>query len=233
MITPSEARDIVEKELGGYVKLSGKVFYSSLDTLAKAEIAFIGYNPGGSPGDTEEERIAATLSDIPPMGQNHFVHQFWKDSVGKRYNPLQKRVQGLFRSLDIPIGSVYTTNLYFQRTRGIRDPIDESVKSACWNVHQKFIAVSRFNFCLCNGVTTFREMLARISDAGEPPVQVKTYHSKWHAYCATRSVAGRSIVIFGLPHLSWFSPEHDPDLISLLVSKIRDARQSSGKPDKV
>jgi hypothetical protein len=208
--TPSELVAFVRRSLSNHLQRKGKVFYSGFDTYIRAKVVFLGFNPGGSGEETLEQRV----SELPADNTNHFVDQHW-DVTRKRFNVLQTRSQALFTNLGLELRrDVFTSNLYFQNTPGIKDTRDSDFaahKEDCWKVVSHFIAVSPARVVICNGNQTYFEFLTGVAPhlADGPDYyaskEMHVFGKRGKVYASQRSVFGRDRLVVGLPHLSWVS----------------------------
>ena len=113
----------IEKKLDslGISQEKGSIIYSGNETLKKGRFYFMGINPGGH-SDEDSVKIQDTIKNQllrENTNFNEYLDGKWKNKnrtslPGKSL--LQKRIQYLFKKIDINIKDVFSTNLVFIRS---------------------------------------------------------------------------------------------------------------------
>jgi hypothetical protein len=203
----------IRKKLGKTVGRSGKVFYSSPQSLFASRYILMGYNPGGDPESVDECRIRDNLKNWRTTRENHYWQEKW-NVRHKDFNTLQKRIQCLFQGLDISSATLFTSNLWFLRSRDaatIRH--DPNVKKATMEIWKKFLACSPARRIIVIGVGTAREFLAELGAEQVSEKSFQTCHPRAAAVLISARMQKREYKIAAIPHLSRFSVAKDQNLI--------------------
>ena len=146
----------VKKIPGVLEKESGKVFYSGREAFSGARGLYIlGSNPGGSPRDPKEEKIAShtqkVLKDFP-QNWSAYRDERWKGPEAGTAQ-MQSRVLSLLQQLGRNAGAIPASNYIFVRSVREKDIKSKSERIAelCWGFHQAVIDQLGVGVVLCLG----------------------------------------------------------------------------------
>lgn len=204
MSSPVDFPTEIISRLGPLSAREGNVCYSSWDSLRTAQVAFVGYNPGGTEGGKPEDKITAKVRSITDTQKNDYLTRFWSRD-GQRHNLLQKRTRKLFEELGIDPNSVWTTNLYFPRSRNTKDvncTITPQEKEACWRIHEFLFEHCPASCIICNGLKTFEELLGWALCA-KPRIETERVGLRVPVLRTEISLKGKHRVVYGLRHMSY------------------------------
>src|SRR5437667_7472053 len=115
MGTAEDFAEFARTHLRSLLDLSGKVLYSSADTLREGSVYLLGHNPGGDPARRVQNTIRASLDTLPTKGTNDYIDESWGNRPAGT-QPLQKRVRWLLESLRLDPRTVTASNLIFPRS---------------------------------------------------------------------------------------------------------------------
>ncbi len=107
----------VRREIGPLLHESGRILYSSVDTLRPGDIYLLGVNPGGDPNQLDCENIEQSLNELPAQLTNSYVDEVWRKGQSPGGHPLQQQVRWLLSYLGYEPRSVCASNLIFVRSK--------------------------------------------------------------------------------------------------------------------
>jgi hypothetical protein len=137
---------------------SGKVFYSGRVAFASPTPLYVlGVNPGGDPAKYVVETVGnhthRVLSDLP-SSWSAYRDESWEGAAPGTYG-MAPRVLHLFRRLQLDLGFVPASNLFFVRSRA-EEHISERkafLAELCWPFHALVLEKLRPRVILCLGGT--------------------------------------------------------------------------------
>jgi hypothetical protein len=207
---------LVQKKLGNDVRESGKVFYSSPRSLFAGRYILMGYNPGGDPASHTMCRISENLDAWVSIRKNQYWTEKW-NKKGDNFNRLQKQVHDLLGNLDINPAEVFTSNLWFQRSRDASKLRRcRALDKACIGIWNELLTRSTARRIICIGVKTARDFLEQIEAKEIQEKTSRTCHPRAVAVLANARIQGKAYKIAAIPHLSRFSVANDPHLIRVI-----------------
>jgi uracil-DNA glycosylase len=185
----------------------GGVLYSSSATLRRGDYYFLGLNPGGSGG----ESIRASLDALAARTSNAYLDECWENRRGRfkcGAHPLQRNAQRLFEALGVRLEDVCASNLIFSQSSREGGAGYPKKAHICWPVHKLILAIVQPRAIFTFGRQPFAFIARQLALAiGDP---VTAGRGDW----VCRVARGQSLVLLGLPHLSWYHPP-DPVLTSI------------------
>lgn len=203
----------VRYQLRKDIHKSGKIFYSSPRSLCFGPYILMGYNPGGDPENKFECTIRDNINRWAKTRRNHYWKQKW-DKTHTGYNTLQKRVQIFFKNLGIKPANLFTSNLWFFRSREASTlNCDHKRQKTCLAVWGEFLSYSPARRIICIGCGTAWQFLKGIGAEDDHWEQVRTCHPRANAELINAKIQGRHYKIAAIPHLSRFSVAADRQLI--------------------
>ena len=188
----------------------------------------IGHNPGGTPGNTEEESIEHTLRWLYVKVGNDYLHDNWGSGVGG--SKLQRSVQCLFSAIGADLDSTFTTNLIFFRSRDVTRSQFVEAAPFCWKLHRRFLSIVQPELIIAFG-TSAHSPFSFLAQTGDSVSDWRTYdarHGDWKIRSFSAVVEGRRRRIFGFPHLSRYMTK--PECEGVLA--LRDVVAKLQKPNK-
>lgn len=201
---------------------SGKIVFSSVDTIKKGELYTLGLNPGGE----ADIPIYQTLEKLPSLIWNAYLDERWgnrkkiKYDVGK--HPLQRNFAGLIKAIGYNTADIFSTNLIFVRTRKQQKPKKfHYYADLCWKVHQEFIRIIDPKYLIVFGnskVSPFQY----IKDKNELEVSdsIVSGHGKWKCFSCKGIIEGKERMLIGVPHLSRYYINYHHEVIKWIRFKV-------------
>lgn len=211
-----------------FENLKYAVFYSNpLYTLKKADIYFIGINPGG---DVLTSYTKESLKDFLKPEMKTFLaytKQNWNsDGTGK--NKFQEEVINIltkiikkFNLKKINLYDIFSTNLYFYRSKGVKYM---KVNRDFWLYHELFLDIIKPKIIICCGnsetFSPYKNIREYLNGKEEKPIRFNGTHSiKWF-YSQKMEWNRNKILVLGLPHLSYWDDVRDQKFDKLLKKGI-------------
>lgn len=203
-------------EQRGLLHSPGAVLYSSIDTLARGPVYFMGLNPGG--GDQETSTLADNIA-AARRGNNAYLDEQW--APGGRLKPagqavLQKRIKSVADLLELDLRDVPASNLAFTRSRRVGEHLgfEEAVR-LCAPVHRIFLDVVRPRFLFTFGnIDHFK--------AGFELSEVETLdamHQNWKAYRGVAKLGDLTFQFGNVPHLSVWGGDRKVSVLKWALEK--------------
>lgn len=218
---------LVKTTLGKRSHLYGETLYSSIKTIKKSPIYFIGANPGGADKCTIVEDLEK-LSQKPD-DYNEYIHGIWPNGANpnplKGKEKLQKRVQKLFQEINVDLKEVCTSNLIFFTSRDLKELKKKmnmsfiNIADICWPIHEEILENVKPKIIIALGTSTSDSTFSyfkkkfRISDdmIKNIPIGHGDYSAKYFNY-------ENRYYIF-LPHLSYFTIKNE-EVFMWITNKI-------------
>lgn len=173
---------------GGYV-LGWRLLYSPVATISRAQVAFIGLNPGGAAIDPDH-------ADLAPISGSAYVGESWRGCPAGE-SALQRQVRGLFARLDVAPQDVLAGNLVPFRSQDWSSLPDKkgalTFGCAIW---RELIAEARPSRIITMGAVTYGQLSGALGGRNERRIACG-WGNRTIGVC---DVPGARIV--GLPHLS-------------------------------
>ena len=196
----------------------GSLIYSSIETLKKSNIYFLGLNPGGVPEDkfTVLEHFRFMLDD-KNKNFNEYCDGVWKPggvirTKGKAI--LQQRVQFLLSSLAINTRKVFASNLIFKRTRNEAELSNiKKWAEICWAIHLRFLSSVDPSLLVVMGNFCFNFIRGKMVDT----CNYNSYnsgHANWECEFIEGTLANKKRKLVKIPHLSRYDIKSNPSVIS-------------------
>lgn len=208
----------------------GAVLVSGANTLTAGPVYVLGLNPGGDPVRIPRPIIESVA---PPDGTSSYTHDCWQpkcseaqpcshlDSEGliKRQFLVrhQRNMIALCATLGATPQTLFSANAVFARSTAkatLREQTGLSLAewwSACWPVHQQFLAIVRPRLIVTLGygmASSAFGLLHSQSDFRSPaPVVDEGRRSGW-TFDALLTLSGRDTLstrVVGVPHPSYFA----------------------------
>ncbi len=182
---------------------SGAVLYSAAKTITKGDVYILGLNPGGTQGPT----LAEHLEKLPAKIDNDYLATDWGNRDGT-LAPLQIRLAELLKVWNHYIEDVCASNLIFMQSRdasGIQFPEDAAL---CWPVHEKLLEIVQPKRILVFGNSSrspYRFLFDKFGSNAFESI-ILAGHGNWKCRSFVATHLGRKVRVYGLPHLSRYSP---------------------------
>lgn len=196
---------IAREQLADIMDRPGSILYSAHSTVSPGPVYLMGFNPGGSGGDS----LRRSVAKLPSRNENAYLDENWKNdqaSWREGASPLQKRVIWLLEQLRLEPKTVCASNLIFTRSRG-QDGVPYDLADTCWPVHEAILEVVRPKLILAfgnSGVSPYNYLLQKLGGREDPPAE--SGHGSWKLKGFATTLEGRPIYVAGIPHLSRYSP---------------------------
>lgn len=214
MSIAAELRDFSRPLLAPIATRSGRVLYSSADTLRPGSLYLLGLNPGGNPV-VEMETVADSLEDLPARKMNAYLDESWKGKDNGR-SVLQLRVQWILQELGFATRDVCASNLIFVRSIGASGCGYPQTAQLCWPVHERILNIVQPKLILVfgiSGVSPFQFLRNQLQPAGV--VYQHSGHGSWRCFgFSTHS----GLKVIGLPHLSRYAIDRRPQVVEWIRS---------------
>jgi len=207
--------------IGPILQESGKVVYSSVDTIRPGDIYVLGLNPGGE----IFVPIIEDLKQLPDRYTNAYLDEAWGNRLNPNYakgnHPLQKNVTDLIQNIGYDPREVFCSNLIFTRSRQAKDSLYKSRAHICWEVHKEFIRIIDPKCFIVFGnskLSPFQYINDRYSlrETGS----INSGHGNWQCFSCSGIIEGKERVLIGLPHLSRYYVNRHEDVLQWIISKL-------------
>ncbi len=194
------------------------VFYNDpLATLKEGFIYFVGLNPGV---DGNEESYQKQKFENIKRGYCAYLDEDW----GKKGNIHKERIIDLLKfiisrkNLDIGVRDIFSTNVYFFRSKGIKQLKKYNLKNIdCWDYQKEFLEVIKPNIIICNGnAKTLSAFKIFVSGLGFEE-KSKPVYGKFFLKYSNKIIDEKKVVIIGLPHMSRVAPDHLYNLLEQIL----------------
>jgi hypothetical protein len=218
----SEFVEFCKEQLRPIEKESGRILYSSIETLRPGAVYILGHNPGGSPVNQSAETIKSSITSLPTKKINYYLDETWftdKRSYSKGLAPLQQRIVWLLQQLGLNLREVAASNLIFARSADAASIQFKRYANLCWPVHERIINIIKPRMVIVFGnsvdtpYTFLRDIYGAQSESNYP-----SGHGDW--MCRSFSVQNKFSVI-GLPHLSRYKIISHRDVVDWISSHAK------------
>jgi hypothetical protein len=203
---------------------SGKILYSSIDTLKPGRLYILGLNPGGDPDRPEPSHytIAEALDRLATKDENDYLDERWQGCPVPGGRPRQRRVQWLCNQLGHAPRTVCASNLIFIRSRqgnGCGFPRSADV---CWPVHQSIIGIVRPRLILSFDSRVYGYVGTRLGGMDFETIEtVPSGHGSWRCRRASLSLSYGPVHLVQLPHLSRYALDRNPHIVEWISGLLR------------
>lgn len=179
---------------------SGKVLYSSVDTLCPGKIYFLGIQPGGTPG-LSGTTIRENLELIPKKQTNDYLDEQWHDNV------LQNHVINFLTGIGLGVRDVCASNVVFIRRKA--QPSEKEYMTQaniCWPVHLDIISIVRPSAIIAFGDYPYKFIRSCLGTSKEDFAPSGHAHRYGTLFCQSfqTEVNGYKTSVVGIPHLRRF-----------------------------
>lgn len=210
--------DIIRSNLADLMNEPGSILYSDHLTLKPGLLYLLGFNPGGSGGNSLSTNLVKLLNNQ----DNAYLDECWNNRNGsweKGQAPLQKRVCWLMRSLGFNPREVCASNLIFFQSRKSTD-INFNLAKICWPVHEAILEIVKPRLIITFGNSNLSpyRYLHNIFNGKEE--YYPSGHGEWRVKGFETSINNRETYVVGLPHLSRYNPIGRDAVLGWLKSKI-------------
>ena len=206
----------------------GAILYSSFLTLSPGRFYILGLNPGGAPGSGDT--IAQCLNGLSRYKGNAYIDEDWSSDsrhYGVGEHPLQRQLRMLMQELGEDLRHVCALNLIFTRSPDQYGADYPERGHLCWPVHQMILNIVRPNVIIAFGngnISPYAFLALKHQETwGEEPDETKfaAQHGPWQCRSFQTWIESRHILVIGLPHLSRYTIEGKPAVLSWIKEKIR------------
>lgn len=162
---------------------------------------------------------------LPFKTSNNYLDESWQQSR-RRYPrgaaPLQRRLQWLVVKLGYNLREVCASNLIFARSRGEAGSGYPEYARICWPVHDRILHIVQPKIILVfgNGANSPFEFLLQNSMRLSPVDSIYSGHSPWYCKAFRAEIAGQSVVVVGLPHLSRYNVIGKAQVVEWIAGKL-------------
>jgi hypothetical protein len=187
---------------------SGKILYSSVETLQPGPIYILGLNPGGDPdyADDSHYTLEEALQRLPDKHDNDFLDECWQACQIPGGRPLQRRTQWLCRQLGHEPANVCASNLIFLRSRGSSGSGYPQSADLCWPVHEHILQLVRPRLILVLGSEVYEYVGTRLAGPGFKTVEIRASgHGGWVCRRAEVLMPYGGANLIQVPHLSRYA----------------------------
>lgn len=217
MIAKASLPDFIGNTLGDLLDQPGGLLYSSHETLKPGPVYLLGLNPGGKGAPS----LRQSLTNMLVREENAYLDEAWENEAGSweaGEAPMQKRVSWLLGGLGQNLRDVCASNLIFVQSRDATG-VDMGLAQRCWPVHEAIIGIVKPRLLLTFGNAGVSPYTFLHSLLGGEQVFRPSGHGTWSLKGFRSNVAGQSVFVAGLPHLSRYSPIGRTDVIEWLKSE--------------
>lgn len=207
----------------------GAVLYSTADTLKPGNLYILGLNPGGTDGDTIEERLEA----LPLRTKNEYLDEVWgRGHYGehkKCEHPLQRRLRWLVEELDEDLRQTCASNLIFTRSRSEKGLAINELARLCWGVHELILNIVKPKMILAFGNGERRSPYSFLRSKFKPSeeeVLCDIGHGNWKCKAFKATLNRRTLYVVGLPHLSRYDVIGKSQVVEWVNARLKSMRHS-------
>ena len=184
----------------------GSLLYSSISTLSKSKLYFLGLNPGGVPDN--KSTILDHLNFMTNKNNenfNEYCDGIWKPGGIERPKGqaiLQRRVQFLLSSLATNTRRVFASNLIFKRS--INEALlndKDALAEICWKIHLKLLDVVNPSLILVMGNFCFKFIKNKMINIDDRKF-FAAGHANWECEYVNGKLNGMKTKLIKIPHLS-------------------------------
>lgn len=197
-MTPAECLvQFARTQLQDLLHLSGRILYSSHETLKPGKIYLLGHNPGGDPVEQAAFTIGRDLDELPSRTTNAYEDERWRGGYPKGGKPLQKRVCWMLDQLGEKPAEVAASNFLFNRSRDsgtskFREHVDRY-----WTVHEKILDIVKPRLILTFSGPGYAFLRRKLT--GGPEVGCLAGHGNWKCH---KFQVSSGMWVANVPHLS-------------------------------
>jgi len=216
-VNKSDIPEIARSTLNDLLNEAGSILYSSHETLRPNDVYLLGFNPGGSGGNS----ISYSINRLLNNEQNAYLDECWKNPNGswrKGGAPLQKRVDWLLKNIGYRTREVCSSNLIFFQSQNANN-INYSLAKRCWPVHEAILEIVKPKLIITFGnsnVSPFSYLHGLLGGVIE---YTPSGHGNWNIKEFEATINNCPIYVAGIPHLSRYSPIGKECVIDWLNSK--------------
>lgn len=181
---------------------SGEVLYSSVRTLRRGPVYFLGLNPGGDPKRVPFT-VRSRLLELPDHDWNNYTVSWGGRRPGA--HPLQRGVRWVADALGQDLATICASNLIFTRSPNERGSGYPEAADHCWPVHEVILRIVRPRLIVTVGRQPFDYLRKRFPE-GRNLRPFAAGHGGWRcrAFCCDHRI------VVGLPHLSIYAIHRHP-----------------------
>ena len=211
---------LARKCLSSQLDLPGSILYGGHETLRRGDIYLMGFNPGGTGGDT----LGVNIDAMFEKSGNAYLDESWGDGsriwpVGEA--PLQKRVRWVLETLGVDPRSVCATNLIFVKSRDAKG-VEYKIAGTCWPVHEAMLGIVKPKLIVAFGnskVSPYEYLWSRFGSGAQD--SIPSGHGNWTVRGFKANLPdGSSPYVVGLPHLSRYKPDGKPEVATWLQRQL-------------
>ena len=198
----------------GISQEKGSIIYSGNETLRKGRFYFMGINPGGHSDEYSSKFPDTIKNQLLRKNTNENFNEYldgkWQNKNTKATLPgkslLQKRIQYLFKEIDVNIRDVFSTNLVFIRsstTNKFPYKWNEEVEK-CWKIHEILLSIVNPEIIITFGLEPYEFIKDKMILEQEDFHAVKSKKSIKYFTHLSGYLYDKKIRIISIPHLSRF-----------------------------
>jgi hypothetical protein len=190
-----------KQDLGSLADRSGRVMYSSVETLRPGRLYTLGINPGADDDHLDCDSIRQSLDDLPNSYKSSY-RMSWDRNRPEGSDPLQVNWIWLIEKLGFHANSVCASNIIFPRSRNAPKGREaEMLANGCWPVHERILRIVQPRFILAFGETprnVLRNRLRLVEQLAEP---FSANRLKFTCEVFRGEFDTHGITVIGVPHL--------------------------------
>ena len=198
---------------------SGIVFYSGRAAFSgRRKLYILGLNPGGDPAKQASETVDWHTSKVLREKSDtwsEYSDESWEGKCPGKHS-MQPRILHLLKHLDMEPGEVPSSNIVFERSRGVSDLSNwRQLAEVCWPFHCEVINRLQPRIILCLGKDAGNFVREKTRAHNLIDCFVETYPKRrWKSECF-RNHEGQKVVSVSHPsRANWKNPKADPsDLV--------------------
>jgi hypothetical protein len=184
-------------DLGRLTDCSGRVMYSSVETLRPGPLYTLGINPGLDPSGLDCASVGASLDELPTSHKNSY-RECWDRGALAGSDPLQRNFRWLVEQLGFDLDAVCSSNIVFPRSRTASEA--KKFVGACWPVHERILSIVQPKYILAFGKLPIRTLQKRFQNV-QLLDSFPANHQRWTCQVFRGVFLGRGITVLGVPHL--------------------------------
>ena len=200
---------------------SGRVLYSTIDTLQRGDFYILGLNPGGTCGPS----IESDINGLNKRKENAYLDEDWPPYLTGQHR-LQRGLKFLFDELGFDLRKICASNLIFVRSRDARGAGYPENADACWPVHEVILNYVQPKIIIVFGdaqkLSPFAYLMKKHKEnTGNVPEieEIQSGHGNWKCKAFTAELLGLKITIIGIPHLSIYNIANHGEVIDWIKTK--------------
>lgn len=197
---------------------SGMVFYSGRTAFSgHRELYILGLNPGGDPTKQASETVAWHTSKVlneKPDTWSEYSDESWEGKLPGKHR-MQPRILHLLKNLNLEPGEIPSSNIVFERSRGVSDIAWRQFSEVCWSFHCEVINRLQPRVILCLGAQAGDFVRKKTCAIDQIDCFVENNNRRWKSICFANHEGLKVIRVTHPSWVDWTTPEADPSELVL------------------